>query len=172
MGVIKKILYRLTVPFVAHDWYLNVLIKVPQVVVGAILAFHYGPRSFGMPWSPKELELSLFEVSQRFLEVASNFYEPFGQYPYALGLFAGIIKCFGGFLFIFGLGVRFISICLLVLMSILLANSHAFDFNYIYPLFFISVSCYALYFGSGKFGIDHLLTSKSEYVNVEFDDFE
>ena len=170
LSFFNRLYFKILTPFVANDWYLNVFIKVPQVIIGAILAFHFGPNSFGMPWSPAEFNLQLFEVSPRFLKVAANFHSPFGEFPYALGLFSGITKCFGGVFLILGLGSRIVCLLVLILMTIFLVNSHAINFNYIFPLFFISVSCYGLYFGSGKYGLDYLLSLKKKKVNTPLDE--
>ena len=169
---IRHFFIRLFTPFVANDWYINVIIKVPRVIIGAILAFHFGPFSFGMPWSPSHLNLELFEVSPRFIGIVSNFYDPFGQFPYILGLISGLIKCFGGLFLIIGLGTRIVSFLVILLMIIFLVNSHAINFNYIFPLFFISVGCFGLYFGSGKYGLDYLLTPKKKLTDITLNDFD
>lgn len=170
MKFLKKVFCKLFTPFVGSGLHLNLLIKIPQIVAGAILAFHFGPYSFGMPWSPEHLNLGLFEVSPRFLETLSNFYDPIGQFPKAFGLFSGITKCIGGILLILGLGSRLVAFCIIFLMTIFLLNSHAINFNYTFPLFFISISGFVLYFGSGKFGIDYLITPSKEIVDWDYYD--
>lgn len=162
---IMSVLKRVFRPYAVDAWYLNLFIKIPQLIMGGILAFHFGPFSFGMPWSPKNLNLQLFEVAPWFIEIIKNFYEPFNYFPYAFGLFSGIVKCIGGICVMIGLGSRFFAGCIIVLMTVFLINQHAATFNFTFPLFFISVGFFTLFFGSSKYSIDQLLCNK---FNWEF----
>lgn len=156
----KNLLQKVIQPFASDSWYLNLFIKVPQVVMGIILAFHFGKYSFGVPWSPDQLNLAFFEVAPWFLDVVTNFYEPIGNFPYAFAVFSGITKIVGGLALILGVFSRIASVCVIILMSIFLVNSEFIEFNFTFPLFFIAVSCFSLYFGSGKYGIDYLIAKK------------
>lgn len=153
-------LEKIIKPFDADSWFLCLFIKVPQIVVGYLLAFYFGKNSFGVPWSPEHLKLSFFEVAPWFLDIVSNFYEPFGSNAYAFGLFSGLTKIIGGICLILGLFSRVASFCIIILMTIFLINQDFIAFNFTFPLFFIAVALFTLYFGSGKFGIDYLLAKK------------
>lgn len=147
-------------PFSADTPLLNCIIKLPQVIMGGILAFHFGKFAFGVPWSPERLNLSFFEVAPWFIEVVTNFNEPFGSNAYSFALLCGLTKIIGGILMILGLLTRLASVFVIFIMTIFLMNQDYIDFNFTYPLFFIAVSFFSLYFGSGKYGLDYLLGKK------------
>lgn len=153
----SKLLKVVVAPFITDSWILNVLIKIPQIIAGALLAFHFGKSQFGMPWSPQHYNLALFEVAPRLLKTVSNFHEPFRSNAYAFALFSGLTKMFGGTCLILGIFTRIASFFIFILMTVLLINNNFIEFNFTFPLFFIAVSLFALYFGSSKFGVDYLM---------------
>lgn len=160
MQNLSSLLKKIIEPFAADSLLLCLFIKAPQIVVGYLLAFYFGKHSFGVPWSPGHLNLSFFEVAPWFLDVVSNFYEPIRSFPYAFALFSGLTKIVGGICLILGFLSRIASFCIILLMTIFLINQDFIEFNFTFPLFFIAVSCFSLYFGSGKFGLDYLLSKK------------
>ncbi len=155
-----QLIRKLIIPFKVDSLLLNLLVKIPQVVIGLLLAFHLGNHSFGVPWSPEESKLALFEVAPWFLDVVSNFYPPIGNHPYSFGVFSGVTKIIGGIALIIGFLSRIASFCVMLLMTVFLINQDFIDFNLTFPLFFIAVSCFSLYFGSSKFSVDHFIATK------------
>ncbi|KPM30243.1 Hypothetical protein I595_3653 [Croceitalea dokdonensis DOKDO 023] len=153
-------LSQLFLPFYTNYWLLNCFIKVPQVAMGGLLAFHFGSRQFGVPWSPRDAGLGWFEVAPYFLDLIHQFHAPIPTFAYGFALFSGITKVFGGISLILGFATRIVALAILLVMVVFMLNQETIGFNFTYPLFFISVAISALYFGCGRYGVDYLLTRK------------
>lgn len=54
-------------------WIANVLIAIPRIIGGLLLALDFGSSKFGMPWTDSEKNLSLFQVAPWFPEETHRF---------------------------------------------------------------------------------------------------
>ena len=59
MKIIKQLTYPIKMPF----WWQDFLFAIPRIVCGLLLTSNFGAAKFGLPWSPPENNLGLFEVA-------------------------------------------------------------------------------------------------------------
>ena len=63
---------KLIIPFRVDELMPNILILIPRVLTGYLLSFVFAVNKFGTPWTPKSMELQLFEVSDWFVKLVLN----------------------------------------------------------------------------------------------------
>ncbi|CAN0604781.1 unnamed protein product, partial [Ectocarpus sp. 12 AP-2014] len=91
-------LKRLIVPFKVDALLPNIFILIPRVFTGYLLAFVFAINKFGTPWTPKSMNLQLFEVSDSFVELTKDFGLPFSLMPEVFAWSAGLTEALGGIL--------------------------------------------------------------------------
>lgn len=156
---------RITIPYYFREWYLDFTTAITQIIGGLLLAFYYSPQNMGVPWQSKFNALPSFEVSSQFVETVSNFGTIFSKFPDFFACVACYSMFFGGILFILGCFVRFISLMIfLVMLNTLLFREFDHSWSYIPTFAFLSLSILGLWFGSGKFGLDYLISKKLDWV--------
>jgi putative oxidoreductase len=74
------VLPRLTVP-VALPAIADVALLAPRLFCGFMLTVYFGTPKFGLPWSPPENGLGLFEVAFWFTGDVAAFGAPFSWFP-------------------------------------------------------------------------------------------
>ena len=50
----KKLFNKLTTPITMPYWWQDLLIAIPRIVCGYLLAAEFGAQKFGLPWSPAD----------------------------------------------------------------------------------------------------------------------
>ena len=60
---IMKLLTKFTKPILLPHWSQDLFLTFPRIVCGYLLAFNFGADKFGMPWSPADANLGLFQVT-------------------------------------------------------------------------------------------------------------
>lgn len=153
-----RVLSWMLIPVKVKGWISNILLAVPRVGVGLILAFEMGVRKFGMPWTSADLDLSLFEVSDAFVSGVDSFGLPFSQAPGVFAWLAAASEAIGGLFLVLGLGTRFFSFLLMVtmLVAVFFSKWEEGVIAMLPALGFLWVSIYGLIIGSGKIGLDYL----------------
>ena len=58
-----KLLQKITKPILMPTWAQDLVIAIPRIVCGYLLCFDFGSAKFGLPWSPIDNNLGLFEVA-------------------------------------------------------------------------------------------------------------
>ncbi len=166
MKNIKTYIKNITKPFVFDKWYLNALIAIPRILGGLMLCFEFGSSKFGMPWSTTE-ELGLFQVASWFPEDVSKFGFPFIIAPKLFAWLGAATEAIGGLFLALGLGTRFWGALLSVTMLTAIFFQKwpdAMEYGSSWPLLpasgFLWISIYSIVLGSGKFGMDYLITKK------------
>lgn len=89
MTCISYQLKRVITPFEVDGLLANMLLLVPRIITGFLLAFVYAPVKFGTPWSPNSLKLELFEVADWFVIKVTEFGTPFNMMPEVFSWSAG-----------------------------------------------------------------------------------
>lgn len=151
---------------ILDKWYLNLLIAVPRILGGLMLSFEFGSSKFGMPWSTTE-DLGLFEVANWFPEDVSKFGIPFILAPTLFAWLGAATEAIGGLFLVIGLGTRIWSVLLSITMLTAIFFQKwpdAVEYGSSWPLLpatgFLWISIYSIALGSGKFGIDYLISRK------------
>lgn len=156
----KTILRKIVRPTIQSHWYADLTFALMRFVCGMLLAIDFGASKFGMPWSPEENDLSLFHVAAWFPEDVAAFGGLFKLAPTLFAWLGAFSEAVGGLLLAFGLQTRvaaFLIICTM-LVAIIFQQSSSGTWAMLVPAGFLWVAVYHLYFGSGRFGLDNLLS--------------
>lgn len=155
---------RITKPVLLPFWWQDLLLAIPRVVCGYLLTSSFGADKFGLPWSPADRNLGLFEIVFWFPEDVSNYGGIFAKFPVFFAWMAGFSEAVGGFLFMLGFQTRISALLILTTMmgAIFLQQIQQGMWNTLPALGFLWVSIYSLTIGSGRFGLDYLLFKKFE----------
>ena len=153
---------RITKPVLLPFWWQDLLLAIPRVVCGYLLTSSFGADKCGLPWSPADRNLGLFEIVFWFPEDVSNYGGIFAKFPVFFAWMAGFSEAVGGFLFMLGFQTRISALLILTTMmgAIFLQQIQQGMWNTLPALGFLWVSIYSLTIGSGRFGLDYLLFKK------------
>ena len=153
---------RITKPVLLPFWWQDLLLAIPRVVCGYLLTSSFGADKFGLPWSPADRNLGLFEIVFWFPEDVSNYGGIFAKFPVFFAWMAGFSEAVGGFLFMLGFQTRISALLILTTMmsAIFLQQIQQGMWKTMPALGFLWVSIYRLTIGSGRFGLDYLLFKK------------
>ncbi|MFC4262959.1 DoxX family protein [Ferruginibacter yonginensis] len=154
----KKLLTPITMPF----WWQDVLFMLPRFICGYLLATDFGAAKFGMPWSPVDNNLGLFEVAYWFPQDVASYGGIFKMFPVFFAWMGAFSEAVGGLLLLLGLQTRvaaFLLVCTM-LVAIFLQQWSNGTWNMLPAMGFLWVSIFTLILGSGRFGIDYLITKK------------
>ena len=75
------LLKRLFTPVLQPQWGADLVFAIIRFITGMLLALDFGASKFGMPWSPKENELGLFEVAYWFPDDVASYGGIFAAFP-------------------------------------------------------------------------------------------
>ncbi len=166
MNKFKNYFYELIKPVELPGIITNIFIAVPRIIGGLGLALYFGASKFGMPWTPEDKNLSLFEVSAWFPEDVEKFGIPFSLAPVLFAWLAAAGEAIGGLFLAIGLQTRIFSAIILItmLVAIFLQKWDSGFWSMLPAMSFLWVSVYSLILGSGKFGIDYLIAKKIKNV--------
>ena len=143
-------------------WTSNILIAVPRIIGGLLLTIDFGSSKFGMPWTDSEKNLSLFQVATWFPEDVAKFGIPFSIGPVFFAWMAAASEAIGGLFLALGFQTRtaaFLIGCTM-LVAIFLQKSGEGTWNMLPTMGFLWISIYSIVLGSGKLGLDYLLSKK------------
>jgi putative oxidoreductase len=151
----KKIL----TPFILPHWSQDLLFTIPRIVCGYLMTANFGADKFGMPWSPVDKNLGLFEVAFWFPGDVANYGGIFASFPVFFGWIAAFSEAVGGLFLLLGFQTRIASFLILATMfgAIFLQQINEGMWATLPALGFLWVSLYTLILGSGRFGIDYLI---------------
>lgn len=155
MGIIAKI----TQPILLPHWSQDLFIAIPRIVCGYLLAFDFGAAKFGMPWSPIDNNLGLFEVVFWFPNDVASYGGMFAIAPVFFAWMGAFAEAIGGLLLLFGFQTRIASFLVMstMLVAIFMQQINEGLWNCLPAMGFLWVAMLYLILGSGRFGIDYLL---------------
>lgn len=147
----------------------DLLVSIPRIVCGLLLAFDFGSSKFGMPWSGNDL--ALFGIPNWFVEDVAKFGGLFAIAPYFFAWMAAASETLGGLLLALGLKTRLASLLIMctMLVAIFFQKWDNGLWGMLPALGFLWVSFYSLAMGSGRFGLDRLITNmlkKRHLLNI------
>lgn len=153
---------RIINPILLPLWWQDLLVSVPRIVSGFLLTVTFGSEKFGLPWSPAEKNLGLFEIAFWFPADVANYGGIFSLFPTFFAWMAGFSEAVGGIFLLLGFQTRISSFLVLTTMlgAIVLQQIDQGIWNTLPALGFFWVCLYSLILGSGRFGIDYLITIK------------
>ena len=110
----------------------------------------------------KENELGLFEVAYWFPDDVASYGGLFAAFPAFFAWMGAFSEAVGGLFFAFGLKTRFASFLIMctMLVAIFLQKWGQGSWGMLPAMGFLWVSLYNLYFGSGRFGLDYLISRR------------
>ncbi|WP_426491908.1 DoxX family protein [Hymenobacter sp. 102] len=154
-----RLLRPLLEPVVLPHWWQDALLLLPRVVCGYLLTAEFGAAKFGLPWSPPDNNLGLFEVAFWFPQDVAAYGGIFAVLPAFFAWMGAFSEAVGGLLLLAGLGTRvsaFLISCTM-LVAIFMQQLPQGMWNTLPAAGFLWVSLMALVLGSGRFGLDYLL---------------
>lgn len=143
-------------------WWQDVLIAIPRIVCGYLLTTDFGAAKFGMPWSPADKNLGLFEVAFWFPEDVKGYGGIFAAMPVFFAWMGAFAEAVGGLLLLLGFQTRiasFLIVCTM-LVAIFMQQLPNGMWNALPAMGFLWAALYTMIMGSGRFGADYLIAKK------------
>ena len=106
MQAFKSTFRKITNPVILPNWPSELLIFIPRFVAGMLLTLSFGADKFGMPWSPADKNLGLFEVIYWFPNDVSNFGGVFAMFPEFFAWIGAFSEAVGGMFLAVGFQTR------------------------------------------------------------------
>jgi putative oxidoreductase len=160
--MLMKYILRNTKPMLMPFWWQDLLLSVPRMVCGYLLAFDFGAAKFGMPWSPVDNNLGLFEVAFWFPVDVATYGGIFAMFPVFFAWMGAFSEAFGGVLLLLGFQTRIASFLIMctMLVAIFMQQLNEGTWNMLPAMGFLWVGVFTFILGSGRFGIDYLISKK------------
>jgi putative oxidoreductase len=146
-------------PLALPHWSLDLLLLIPRLVCGFLLTTQFGAPKFGLPWSPPDNNLGLFEVAFWFPNDVAAFGGVFAKAPALLAWLAAFSEAVGGVALMLGLLVRPFAVLIMstLLVAIFKQQWNAGLWNMLPATGFTWMCLYTLIIGAGRFSGDALL---------------
>lgn len=152
----------LTNPIVMPFWWQDFLFALPRIICGYLLTSDFGASKFGMPWSPADNNLGLFEVAFWFPKDVAAYGGIFALFPAFFAWMGAFSEAVGGLFLLFGFQTRIASFLIFgtMMVAIFMQQIHNGLWNCLPAMGFLWVSLFTLILGSGRFGVDYLISKK------------
>ena len=157
-----KSLQRLINPILMPAWWQDLMLLIPRLVCGYLLTADFGAAKFGLPWSPADNNLGLFEVAFWFPGDVAEYGGIFKMFPAFFAWMGAFSEAVGGIFLLLGLQTRFFSFLILCTMMVaaFLQQAGGGSWNMLPAAGFGWVALFTMILGSGRFGIDYLIFKK------------
>lgn len=151
----------LITPVLQKHWFGDFLFAIPRIICGLLLTSSFGSDKFGLPWS-STANLGFFEVVAWFPKDVAEYGGIFALAPVFFAWMGAFSEAVGGLLLMLGFKTRIASFLILctMLVAIFLQKWDQGMWSMLPAMGFLWVSMYTLYSGSGRFGIDYLISKK------------
>jgi putative oxidoreductase len=162
MTQLKTLFINLITPVIQKHWLTDLAFAVPRILCGFWLTTMFGADKFGMPWTAESQNLNLFEVSAWFPEDVASYGGVFAIAPVFFAWMGAFSEAVGGLFLMLGLKTRiasFLIICTM-LVAIFMQKWNQGLWSMLPALGFLWVAIYNLLLGSGRFGLDYLISKK------------
>lgn len=162
MTRLKSILKILITPVIQKHWFIDVIFAIPRVLCGFFLTALFGADKFGMPWTADSQNLNLFEVAAWFPEDVASYDGIFAVAPIFFAWMGAFSEAVGGLFLMLGLKTRIASFLIMctMLVAIFMQKWNQSLWAMLPAMGFLWVATYNLLLGSGRFGIDYLISKK------------
>lgn len=150
----------LITPEIQKHWFLDLIIAIPRLLCGFWLTTMFGADKFGMPWTSNSQNLNLFEVAAWFPEDVASYGGIFSVAPIFFAWMGAFSEAVGGLFLMLGLKTRISSFLILctMLVAIFMQKWNQGLWAMLPALGFLWVSLYNLILGSGRFGLDYIIS--------------
>lgn len=158
----KKLFYQFTKPILQVNLVQEIILTIPRLVCGYLLTTDFGAAKFGMPWSPEEKNLGLFEVAFWFPNDVAHYGGLFAMFPAFLAWMGAFAEAVGGLALLLGFQTRLFSFLIVctMLTAMFAQQFEAGLWNMLPAMGFLWVGLTHLALGSGRFGLDYIITQK------------
>ncbi len=159
----KNLIKRIISPVTMHHWFADLILAIPRVLCGYFLAVNFGGSKFGVPWSPKGTpELSFLEVVEWFPKDIAEYGGVFALSPVFFAWMGAASEAIGGMFLALGLKTRIASFFIMMTMIVAIFFQKWGDglWGMLPAMGFLWLSMYNLILGSGRFGVDYLISKK------------
>lgn len=148
-------------PIIQKHWIGDLLFTIPRIICGFLLTSSFGSDKFGLPWSNTP-NLGFFEVAAWFPGDVESYGGIFALAPVFFAWMGAFSEAVGGLFLMLGLKTRVASFLIMctMLVAIFLQKWGQGTWSMLPAMGFLWVSMSHLYTGSGRFGIDYLITKK------------
>jgi len=158
----RNVFKILSTPILQKHWMVDAIFAVIRFVCGMLLALDFGASKFGMPWTDPGQNLTLFAVAEWFPKDVAEYGGVFAIMPVFFAWMGAFSEAVGGLFLALGLQTRiasFLIICTM-LVAIFLQKWGQGTWHMLPAMGFLWISIYNLYLGSGRFGIDYVISKK------------
>lgn len=158
----KNLFKNLVTPIIQKHWFADLIFALIRFVCGTLLALDFGASKFGMPWTDVSQNLALFEVAEWFPKDVAEYGGIFAMAPIFFAWMGAFSEAVGGLFLALGLNTRLASFLIMstMLVAIFLQKWGQGTWGMLPAMNFLWISIYNLYFGSGRFGMDYLISKK------------
>jgi len=158
----KTILKRIVTPVLQNNWVADAIFALIRIFCGLALSLSFGADKFGVPWTPDDRHLRLFEVVAWFPEDVKAYGGIFAVAPVLFAWMGAFSEAVGGLFLALGLKTRVFSFLIMctMLVAILCQKINGPLWNILPAISFLWVAIYNLFLGSGRFGLDYLIAKK------------
>ncbi|MFY7964794.1 MAG: DoxX family protein [Chitinophagaceae bacterium] len=165
----QKIFNKLTMPITMPYWWQDAFLAIPRILCGFWLATEFGAAKFGMPWSPADNNLKLFEVAFWFPNDVAAYGGIFKMFPAFFAWMGAFSEAVGGIFLMLGLQTRLFSFLIVCTMCVaaFLQQWHNGLWAMLASLGFLWLYMFCLVIGSGRYGLDYLISKKIKKTNNE-----
>ena len=149
-------------PILLPAWWQDILLLIPRVICGYLLTADFGAAKFGLPWSPADNNLGFFEVAFWFPNDVAAYGGVFAKFSVFFAWMGAFSEAVGGIFLLVGFLTRPFSFLILctMLVAIVFQQFDQGTWNMLPAMGIMWVALYNLILGSGRFGIDHLISKK------------
>lgn len=158
---IFTLLKKIITPVTQKHWFADLLFAIPRVVCGLLLTLSFGSDKFGLPWS-NTANLGFFEVVAWFPKDVAEYGGIFALFPIFFAWMGAFSEAVGGLMLALGFKTKVASFLIMctMLVAIFFQKWNQSVWGMLPAMGFLWVSLYHVYLGSGRFGIDYVLSKK------------
>lgn len=159
---LNSFLKIITLPITQKKWAIDFIFAIPRITCGLLLTTMFGADKFGMPWTAKSQNLNLFEVAAWFPVDVAEYGGIFAIAPIFFAWMGAFSEAVGGLFLLLGLQTRIASFLIMctMLVAIFLQKFDQGVWSMLPAMGFLWVAIYNLLLGSGRFGLDYLISNK------------
>ena len=149
-------------PVPLPHWTADLLLAIPRIICGFLLTTQFGAPKFGLPWSPRDNNLGLFEVAYWFPYDVQAFGGIFALAPEFFAWMGAFSEGVGGILMVLGLQTRLTGFLVVATMLVAIFGQQFQNgmWSMLPATGFLWVGLYCMVLGSGRFGFDALLSAR------------
>lgn len=159
---------RIIQPLLFPVWWQDLLTAIPRIVCGYLLTADFGADKFGLPWSPADKNLGLFEVAFWFPGDVASYGGIFASFSVFFAWMGAFSEAVGGIFLLLGFQTRIFSfmIACTMLVAIFMQQLGEGTWNMLPAMGFLWVSIFSMITGSGRFGIDYIISKKTSHATL------